>query len=133
MDSNKPLAVGTSILENFFKSELVFKTNEADPCLYIRDKDGKKLIVCLYVDDGLVAATDLQESEKFIDDLNSRFKITTKQANYFLGLEMHHFEDESIKINQQAYAKRVLQKFYMEHSKPVSTPMLIGMYNPRFF
>ncbi|GBO21790.1 hypothetical protein AVEN_191901-1, partial [Araneus ventricosus] len=47
-----------------FLPELGFKRSEADPCLYIRDKDEKKLIVCLYVDDGLVAATDLQESKK---------------------------------------------------------------------
>ncbi|GBN28663.1 hypothetical protein AVEN_258211-1 [Araneus ventricosus] len=64
-----------------FLSEVRFKTSEADPCLYIRDKYEKKSIVCLYVDDGLVAATDLKESEKSIDDLNSKFKITTKQAN----------------------------------------------------
>lgn len=50
--------------------------------------------------------------------------MTTKPANYFLGLEIHHFEDGSIKINQQAYMKRILEKFHMEKCKPVSTPMI---------
>ena len=78
----------------------------------------------MYVDDGLVASTDLQESEKFINDLKSRFKITSKPASFFLGLEIHRFEDGSIKINQQSYAKRILQKFHMENCRPVSTPVL---------
>lgn len=37
--------------------------------VYQRQKNGKKLIVCLYVDDALVAATDAQESEEFINNL----------------------------------------------------------------
>lgn len=49
-------------------SEFLFKTSDADPCSYIRDKNGNKLTVCLYTDDGLVAATDLQKSEKFLED-----------------------------------------------------------------
>lgn len=108
-----------------FLSELRFKTSETSPFLYIRDKNRKKLIVCLYIDDELVAATDLQESEKFIKYLKSRFKITTKPARNFLGLEIHYFEDGSIKIKQQAHAKGIrLQKFGMENCKPVFTTML---------
>ncbi|GBO32963.1 hypothetical protein AVEN_172951-1 [Araneus ventricosus] len=37
--------------EFFFLSELGFKTSEADSCLYIRDKDEKKLIVCMWMMD----------------------------------------------------------------------------------
>lgn len=59
-----------------FLSELGFKTNEADPCLYtMRDKNGQMLFVCLYADDRLVAATVLQESEKKKNHKKSRFKI----------------------------------------------------------
>ena len=53
----------------------------------------------MYVDDGLVAITDLEEFEEFIDDLKSGFKITPKQADYFLGFKIYAFEDGSIKIN----------------------------------
>lgn len=105
-------------------SQLGFKTSEADPCLYLKSKDDKKIIVCLYVDDGLVAATDLEESENFIRELKSKFKITTQEAKYFLGFEIQRFTDGSLKINQQAYAKKVLQRFGMEHCTPVSTPMI---------
>ena len=35
-----------------FLTKLGFKVSEADPCLYIRDRDGKKLILVVYEDDG---------------------------------------------------------------------------------
>ena len=43
-----------------FRRKLGFRVSEADPCLYIPERDGKKLILIIYVDGGLlVAATDL--------------------------------------------------------------------------
>jgi len=47
-----------------------FKVSAADPCLYVRYRDGKKLLLALYVDDGLLAATDIQE----LNSLNSLVK-----------------------------------------------------------
>ena len=49
-----------------FLSSIGFKTSEADSCLHIRTKNGKKLMVALYVDDGLVVATDMNDANKFI-------------------------------------------------------------------
>lgn len=40
-------------------SELTLITSEADSCSYVRHKNIKKLVVCLYVDGGFVAAADL--------------------------------------------------------------------------
>ncbi|GFU02586.1 retrovirus-related Pol polyprotein from transposon TNT 1-94 [Trichonephila clavipes] len=45
-----------------FLTDLGFKESEADPCLYIRERKGRKLLIVLYVDDGLIAATDQQDS-----------------------------------------------------------------------
>lgn len=88
----------------------------------------QSIIVCLYVDDGLVAATDLKEYESFIREFKSRFKITTKEVNfpnkYFPEFEIHRFAEASFKINQQAYARKFLQRFGMENCTPVSTPMV---------
>ena len=66
-----------------FLSELEFKSSDTDPCLCIRNKNGKKLNVLLNVDNGLVASTDLDESKIFIDDLKSRFRITSRQTDFF--------------------------------------------------
>ncbi|KMQ83327.1 integrase core domain protein [Lasius niger] len=107
---------------NFF-SKLGFKVSEADPCLYIRERDGKKLILVVYVDDGLIGATDSQDLEVFLKELKSEFKIISKKAEYFLGLEIKQ-EENNVKISQQAYARRILERFNFLNCKPISTLML---------
>lgn len=102
-----------------------FKASDADPCLYVRERNGKKLILVIYVDDGLLAATDAQEMDIFIGELKSEFKIVSKSADYFLGLEIEQ-EENFIKISQKTYAKKILERFNFSDCKPVSTPMLKG-------
>jgi hypothetical protein len=41
-------------------NKLGFAESNADSCLYVLHKDGHKLIVVLYVDDGIIAATHLK-------------------------------------------------------------------------
>ena len=79
-----------------------FKVSAADPCLYIRNRGGKKLLLALYVDDGLLAATDIQDLNSFISQLKFEFEITVKEASYFLGIEIKKEADGSINISQPA-------------------------------
>jgi hypothetical protein len=102
-----------------------FKASDADPCLYIRERGGRKLILVIYVDDGLLAATDQREMEIFIEELKCELKIVSKKADYFLGLEIEH-EEKFIKIHQKTYAKKILERFNFSECKPVSTSMLKG-------
>lgn len=41
---------------------------------------------------------------------------------FFLGLEISRRQDGAVMIHQAAYARRLLNKFFMNDSKPVSTP-----------
>ena len=86
-----------------FLEKLGFKTSDADPCLYIREEIGEKLLLLLYVDDGLLAATNLKELNNFLEELISEFKIVSKKAEYFLRLEIEQ-QQNYIKINQEEYA-----------------------------
>ena len=72
----------------------------------MRRENDKIIIMALYVDDGLVAATDHQELKIFLQDLSKEFKITSQKASYFLGLEIEQTDDR-IKINQQAFARKI--------------------------
>ena len=83
---------------NFLK-KLGFKQSEADPCLFMLERGTNKLILALYVDDGIVAATDECELSEFAERLRSEFKIMTKPATYFLGVEIDQKSDGSIKIS----------------------------------
>ncbi|GFT19772.1 retrovirus-related Pol polyprotein from transposon TNT 1-94 [Trichonephila clavipes] len=107
-----------------FLTDLGFKASEADPCLYIRKGKVRKLLIVLYVDDGLIAATDQQDSEMFIKELKTKFKISVGKVSCFLGLEIEHHKDNSITINQKGYARKILKCFGFEECKPVAMPML---------
>ena len=108
---------------NFLK-KLGFKQSDADPCLFIFDRGSNKLLLALYVDDGIVAATDERELSEFAEKLKSEFKIMTKAATYFLGVEIDQKSDGSIKISQAAYIKKVLDQFGMSDCRPCVTPII---------
>ncbi|CAB3251601.1 unnamed protein product [Arctia plantaginis] len=91
---------------------------------FVRKREEKKLILALYVDDGLLASTHKQELEKFLCELKERFKIKSKPANYYLGLEITRRVDGSIELNQTAYTKKILERFGMDECKPVGTPII---------
>lgn len=105
--------------------DMGFTQSEADPCLYVRERGAKKLLLGLYVDDGLLAASDEEEADSFIEnELKSRFKITTKPPSYFLGLEIERLNDGTIKVHQAAYTRKLLEKYGMSDCKVVGTPII---------
>ena len=67
------------------------------------------MILVLYVDDGLLAADDKDDLDVFIKELQSEFKIVSKDADYFLGIEKKR-QDGKIKIDQKSYTERILQR-----------------------
>ncbi|GFY46934.1 copia protein [Trichonephila inaurata madagascariensis] len=97
--------------------------SETDPCLYIRERKGRKLLIVLYVDDGLIAATDQQNSEMFIKELKTKFKTSVGEVSCFLGLKLSNIK-ATITISQKGYARKILKCFGFEECKPVVTPIL---------
>lgn len=81
------------------------------------------MLLTLFVDDGLVAASDNQLADEFLMTLKRKLKITTKPASYYLGMEINQAKDGTIVIHQEAYTKKVLERFNMANSNPVSTPI----------
>lgn len=49
--------------------------SKADPCLFVRTENGRKLLVVLFVDDSLVAASRNQDIEALLQCLEENFKI----------------------------------------------------------
>ena len=47
------------------------------------------------------------------------------ELSYFLGLQVNQ-SSTGIFISQEKYLKEMLNKFHMEDSSPVSTPMVVG-------
>jgi hypothetical protein len=67
-----------------------FKENEEDNCIYARFRNGKFIFLILYVDDILLASSDvslLLETKRF---LSSNFNMKDLgEASFVLGIEIH--------------------------------------------
>lgn len=102
---------------------LDFKLNEstADPCLFYRNTEDDKLIVVLYVDDGIVAATKTSSIDEFLKKLEEEFEITSGPLGYFLNVLIERDHNGSICISQKTYTEEIIRRFNMEGAKPVST------------
>lgn len=107
---------------NFFLSQGL-KESEADPCLYFRKSDGRKLLIALYVDDGIIAATHQEDIDTFLQAMSNQFDITRCGFECFLGIQVKIMQDGSIFISQNGYLKKILERFKMDQAKPCSTPM----------
>ncbi|KMQ87021.1 integrase core domain protein [Lasius niger] len=74
-------------------------------------------------DDGLVAGSDKREIDLFVSELKKEFKVTIGFFDSFLGIQIKQLKDGSIFLTQRLYFERILEKFGMAQSKPVSTPI----------
>ncbi|GKV27388.1 hypothetical protein SLEP1_g36561 [Rubroshorea leprosula] len=95
--------------------------------LYVKeDKTGGFTLVCLYVDDLIFTSNNANMFEEFKKAMTQEFEMTDIGLMcYYLGIEVKQNED-GIFISQEAYAKKVLEKFEMANCKLVSTPIACG-------
>ena len=112
-------------IDDFLVNKLGFETSTSDPCLYVRRKDGKVLIIALYVDDLLIAGDDKSGIAWIKGELSKRFEMKDLgEAKTCLGLEITRDRaNRTLKLSQSAYAADVLERFGMTQCKPVATPM----------
>ena len=109
----QPLRVWNKTFTNFLLKQ-GFTQNEADTCLFICNKNAGKILLSLYVDDGLVAARQGdREVNNFLQHLQDEFHITYSPAKYFLSLEIENLDDRSFAINEEHYIDKILEKFKM--------------------
>lgn len=94
-----------------------------DPCIYIRQRNGVKILIALHVDDFLIASTP-PNNKWFKAKLASRF--ATKEigaAKFVVGIQVQQ-DAEGIAISQSTYVNNVLKEFGMENCYPRGLPMV---------
>ena len=89
-----------------------------------------KLIIGMYVDDGIVCASNKEVYEKFIAELQKDFVLSSHgKLEWYLGYKIiEDMKKGTVTINQEKYANDVLRRFNMQESKPVSTPCEAGLH-----
>lgn len=91
--------------------------------MYIRINKHSKVIIALYIDDGLIIATDRNLINDTLKQIQDTFEITIGNSEYFLGMEIkRNCEESSIIINQTLYIKRILMTYNMTDAKFLSIP-----------
>ena len=89
---------------NHIKS-LGFKQCVADNCLFVKRVGGKMYLISLYVDDILVAGSDLDEVERIKRLFTEHYEMKDLgELNYYLGMQITRSE-EYIKLDQSGYVQ----------------------------
>jgi hypothetical protein len=98
-----------------------FQISNFDPCVFLHRHE--KIFISVYVDDIDAYAAPSTHLELLISELKRDFEITDLgTASSLLGLHIT-YSDEGITLSQRAYFEKVLKKFNMDSSRPVSTPL----------
>jgi hypothetical protein len=67
-----------------------FKENEGDNCIYVKFRNRKFIFLILYVDDILLASSDVSLVSKTKRFLSSNFDMKDLgEASFILGIEIH--------------------------------------------
>ncbi|KAL1536502.1 hypothetical protein AAHA92_29144 [Salvia divinorum] len=105
-----------------------FRRSRYDECVYIKKKGGVVVAyLLLYVDDMLVAGESMREVQKVKDDLSKAFEMKDLGcACRILGMNIvRDRSKKEIWLNQTDYVSRVIERFKMEETKEVGTPMAL--------
>uniref|UniRef100_A0A6N2L3B4 Fe2OG dioxygenase domain-containing protein n=1 Tax=Salix viminalis TaxID=40686 RepID=A0A6N2L3B4_SALVM len=105
-----------------------FEMNLVDDCIYHKFCGSKYIFLVLYVDDILLASSDiglLHETKKF---LAKNFEMKDLgEASFVLGIQIHRDHSRSILgLSQKSYIKKVLKRYGMQDCKPGDTPVAKG-------
>ena len=99
-----------------------------DRCIYMKVVGSKFIILVLYVDDILLAASDRGLLHDVKNYLSSNFEMKDMgEASYVIGIEI--FRDRSqgiLGLSQKAYINKVLERFKMESCSFSPVPIQKG-------
>jgi hypothetical protein len=103
-----------------------FKPSDGDPCLYIKRDSLQRVVmlVCLYVDDLMIAGPNQERINSFKAEIAQSFTIKDLgPARYLLGMEIKRdFAKGTLEISQQKYIKEMLEIYGMADCTPTPTP-----------
>ncbi|GMF33979.1 unnamed protein product [Phytophthora lilii] len=86
---------------------------KAAECVYTRSEGDEECIVCLYVDDMLIASRKKTVIASVKAGMEVKFKIKDLgQVRDILGIKIdYNMEYKTLRISQQAYTESIIKKF----------------------
>lgn len=108
-----------------------FTRSNAEPCLYIKQEEGKIVYIIIYVDDLLIAGRNEEEIQLIADKLNKHFQLSDLGVlKHYLGIQIEK-EKDVFHINQEKYIEKILNDVGMQDAKTSKFPLDPGYLNSR--
>jgi Reverse transcriptase (RNA-dependent DNA polymerase) len=107
-------------------TEFGFTENIIDQCIYLKVSGSKFIFLVLYVDDILLASSDLDmlyETKRF---LSTKFEMKDLgETSYVIGIEIYRDRSRGILgLSQRAYIEKVLKRYNMHNCSPSVAPIV---------
>ena len=112
-----------------YLQSLGYKPLRSDPCVYIkRSRTNRLIILCLYVDDTLIAFHKQDQEEWFSDkkEISRQFPIQDLgECNWILNMKViRDREKRTITLSQQAFIERIAEQYAPDKTgRTVDTPL----------
>ena len=98
--------------------------NSICPCVFIKKTENGLAIIAVYVDDLNLIGTP-EELIKTTNYLKKEFEMKDLgKTRYCIGLQIEYCLN-GVLIHQSSYTEKVLKRFYMDKSHPLSSPMVV--------
>ncbi|KAI3641430.1 hypothetical protein MIR68_000560 [Amoeboaphelidium protococcarum] len=113
-------------IDQFLRINLGFTRCSADNCVYVKGEGEKLFIIALYVDDIMFITKDQQQLCEVQNLLQEAFDMRDLgDLEFIVGIRVRRDRvNKTITLDQTAYCDRILKKFDMDKSTPVSLPMV---------
>ena len=109
-------------------TSLGFVENKIDQCIYLKVSGRKFIFLVLYVDDILLASSDLSLLHETKILLSKSFDMKDLgEASFVLGIEIIRDRSRGVLgLSQKGYINRVLERFNMQNCRPGDVPITKG-------
>ena len=105
-----------------FLININFTQSLNDYCFYFKVNDNLRIYIIIFVDDIMIAASNVNLLNDIKNLLMNKFKMKDLGIlNMFLGMKFT-FDDDLITIDQSKYIDKILTKFKMQDCNPRSIP-----------
>jgi len=99
-----------------------FVQSPVDNCMYTKQFGSKMVVIPVWADDIIIAASAMVLMSEAKQMLQERFRMKDLgRLSYFLGVDFEQ-GDGFVKMSQRRYLSKILERFQMSDCKPRATP-----------
>jgi hypothetical protein len=112
-------------IDSFLKNE-GFKPNNADHCFYtLTINDKEYVLLLLYVDDIIIAATSRALVQRYINIIGRKYRITSFDTlTQYLNIQIDHIpQHKTIYLCQKDYIEMMFKDFTFSPNESITTPI----------